>query len=185
VNRWKDWAAFWLLGLIWGSSFLWIRIAVQEIGPFMLVALRVLIGALGLAVVALVVRPACRARRELFGHGCSASSMALPVLIRGETRTPPRPRSSTARCRCSPSIAHPCCTTTACAAARAGLGGLHRVVILLSKDRARRDRACSGKRRYRPPLRRARCSPARGTTPPVANALAAGRRCLHVMAPQV
>ena len=58
MNRWKDWAAFWLLGLIWGSSFLWIRIAVQEIGPFMLVALRVLIGALGLALVAVVVRPA-------------------------------------------------------------------------------------------------------------------------------
>ena len=36
----KDWLAFVLLGLIWGSAFMWIKIAVDEISPFMLVALR-------------------------------------------------------------------------------------------------------------------------------------------------
>jgi drug/metabolite transporter (DMT)-like permease len=53
----KQWGAFWLLGLIWGSSFLWIRIAVQEIGPVTLVCLRLLFGVLGLAVVILWIRP--------------------------------------------------------------------------------------------------------------------------------
>jgi drug/metabolite transporter (DMT)-like permease len=53
----KQWGAFWLLGLIWGSSFLWIRIAVQEIGPVTLVSLRLLFGVLGLAIVILWKRP--------------------------------------------------------------------------------------------------------------------------------
>ena len=92
MNRWKDWAAFWLLGLIWGSSFLWIRIAVQEIGPFMLVALRVLIGALGLALVAAVARPALprTARTYVAMAVLGLINTALPfVLISwGETRIP-------------------------------------------------------------------------------------------------
>ena len=29
----KEWGAFVLLGLIWGSSFLWIKIAVESITP--------------------------------------------------------------------------------------------------------------------------------------------------------
>lgn len=40
----KHWLAYILLGLIWSTSFLWIKIAVQEIGPFTLVAFRVLFG---------------------------------------------------------------------------------------------------------------------------------------------
>lgn len=48
----KHWIAFISLGLIWGSSFLWIKIAVQEVGPITLVAYRVLFGLLfGLVVV--------------------------------------------------------------------------------------------------------------------------------------
>ncbi|MFH1184967.1 MAG: DMT family transporter [Chloroflexota bacterium] len=48
----KDWFIFILLGGIWSSSFLWIKIAVQEIGPITLVAWRVLFGLLfGVAVV--------------------------------------------------------------------------------------------------------------------------------------
>jgi drug/metabolite transporter (DMT)-like permease len=48
----KDWFIFILLGGIWSSSFLWIKIAVQEIGPITLVAFRVLFGLLfGIAVI--------------------------------------------------------------------------------------------------------------------------------------
>ena len=48
----KHWIAFIGLGLIWGSSFLWIKIAVQEMGPNTLVAYRVLFGLLfGIVVV--------------------------------------------------------------------------------------------------------------------------------------
>jgi len=48
----KHWIIFLLLGAIWSSSFMWIKIATQEIGPFMLVAFRVLFGLLfGLVVI--------------------------------------------------------------------------------------------------------------------------------------
>jgi drug/metabolite transporter (DMT)-like permease len=42
----KHWFVFILLGAIWSSSFLWIKIAVQEVGPITLVAFRVLFGLL-------------------------------------------------------------------------------------------------------------------------------------------
>ena len=53
----KDWIAFILLGLVWGSSFLWIKIGLEELGPFTLVAYRLGFGLLGLAVVVLAQRP--------------------------------------------------------------------------------------------------------------------------------
>lgn len=53
----KDWLAFIGLSLAWGSSFFWIKIAVQEIGPFLLVALRVLFGIIGLLVVFSINKP--------------------------------------------------------------------------------------------------------------------------------
>src|SRR5688572_4621399 len=49
----KHWVIFILLGLIWSSSFLWIKIGVQEIGPMSLVAFRMLFGALTAVAVAL------------------------------------------------------------------------------------------------------------------------------------
>jgi drug/metabolite transporter (DMT)-like permease len=54
--RVREWGAFILLGLIWGSSFLWIKIGVAEIGPFMLVTLRVLFGLAGLALITVIRR---------------------------------------------------------------------------------------------------------------------------------
>lgn len=62
----KDWLAFILLGTIWGSSFLWIKIAVQEIGPILLVALRLLFGILALLVVAAYSRPQWPRRRRVW-----------------------------------------------------------------------------------------------------------------------
>ena len=52
----KEWGAFGLLGLIWGSSFLWIKIGVESITPIMLVTLRVSFGLLALLVVMAVQR---------------------------------------------------------------------------------------------------------------------------------
>jgi drug/metabolite transporter (DMT)-like permease len=46
-----------LLGAIWSSSFLWIKIAVQEVGPITLVAFRVLFGLLFGLTVSLIQRP--------------------------------------------------------------------------------------------------------------------------------
>jgi drug/metabolite transporter (DMT)-like permease len=47
----KHWFIFLLLGAIWSSSFMWIKIAVQEVGPSTLVAFRVLFGLLFCIVV--------------------------------------------------------------------------------------------------------------------------------------
>ncbi len=52
----KHWFVFILLGLIWSSSFLWIKIAVHEIGPITLVAFRVLFGLLFSISVILIQR---------------------------------------------------------------------------------------------------------------------------------
>jgi drug/metabolite transporter (DMT)-like permease len=62
----KDWLAFLALGLAWGSSFLWIKIAVQEIGPFTLVGLRLLFGIIGLIAVAAYNRPRWPGTRRLW-----------------------------------------------------------------------------------------------------------------------
>ncbi len=56
--RAKEWGMFALLGLVWGSSFLWIKVGLQEVGPFTLVAYRLLFGALGMALVVAWKRPA-------------------------------------------------------------------------------------------------------------------------------
>jgi drug/metabolite transporter (DMT)-like permease len=52
----KHWLVFILLGSIWSSSFLWIKIAVTEVGPITLVAFRVLFGLLFGITVILVQR---------------------------------------------------------------------------------------------------------------------------------
>lgn len=62
----KDWLAFLALGLAWGSSFLWIKIAIQEIGPFTLVALRLLFGVVGLLAVVAYSRPRWPGARRLW-----------------------------------------------------------------------------------------------------------------------
>lgn len=44
--QWKQWGAFLFLGaLAWGTSFLWIKIALQELGPLTLVTYRMVFGA--------------------------------------------------------------------------------------------------------------------------------------------
>ena len=50
------WAKFWALGLIWGSSYLFIRIAVEAMHPFLVVFIRVGIAAVGLFLVSMVLR---------------------------------------------------------------------------------------------------------------------------------
>lgn len=52
----RVWGAFWLLGIFWGSSFLFIVIALRQLQPFTLVALRLGIGTLGLWAFLLLSR---------------------------------------------------------------------------------------------------------------------------------
>ena len=50
----KHWLVFLLLGAIWSSSFMWIKLALQEISPIALVAFRTLFGLLfGIVVIAI------------------------------------------------------------------------------------------------------------------------------------
>jgi drug/metabolite transporter (DMT)-like permease len=52
----KHWFAFILLGLLWSTSFLWIKIAIREVGPFTLVGIRVVLGALTGILVTVIMR---------------------------------------------------------------------------------------------------------------------------------
>ena len=71
----KHWFAFILLGVIWSSSFLWIKIAVQEVSPITLVAFRALFGLLFTVIVIFVQRiPLPRTFKEW-----------LPILLLGIT----------------------------------------------------------------------------------------------------
>ena len=51
----RDLVALVLLGAIWGSSFLFIRVAVPALGPFVLMELRVGLAAAALALFAVAV----------------------------------------------------------------------------------------------------------------------------------
>jgi drug/metabolite transporter (DMT)-like permease len=50
----NKWIGFWLLGLIWGSSFLLIRVGVEELSQFQLVFIRTGIAAIGLNIILLL-----------------------------------------------------------------------------------------------------------------------------------
>ena len=79
----KHWLVFILLGAIWSSSFMWIKIAVQEIGPITLVAFRVLFGLLfGVIVIYLQRIPWPQTLREwapLLALGIS--NIAIPFFL--------------------------------------------------------------------------------------------------------
>ena len=79
-----------LLGLIWGSSFLWIKIGVESITPIMLVTLRVSFGLLALLVVMFVQRqPFPRDRSTLLKYVfMGVFNLVVPFLLItwGETK---------------------------------------------------------------------------------------------------
>ena len=86
----KEWGAFALLGLIWGSSFLWIKIAVQEIGPFTLVAFRLLFGLIGLSIVMRLQKQSFpRSRKTLLAYlfmGVFQTALPFTLISWGETK---------------------------------------------------------------------------------------------------
>lgn len=64
MYRIRVWLAFALLSLIWGSSYLFIRIAVEQLSPLAVVALRLFFGALTITAIALAVRADLRPPRR-------------------------------------------------------------------------------------------------------------------------
>ncbi len=79
----RDWFLFLLLGSIWSSSFMWIKIAVQEVGPITLVAFRVLFGLLFGIVVISIQRTRLPRRLEDWGPPLilGISNVAIPFFL--------------------------------------------------------------------------------------------------------
>lgn len=67
ANR-MDWLIFLGLGFIWGSSYLFIKLAVDSFGTFTLVAFRLVVGALLLWAVVRIARQPIPRERRVYGH---------------------------------------------------------------------------------------------------------------------
>jgi drug/metabolite transporter (DMT)-like permease len=63
-----NWLLFIALGFMWGSSYLFIKLAVDDFGTFTLVALRLLVGAILLWAVVLVTRQELPREPRIYGH---------------------------------------------------------------------------------------------------------------------
>ena len=61
----KDWFLFCLLGLMWGTSFLWIKIAVADVSPLVLVGLRTLFASIGSGIIIFLNRESMPAWKDL------------------------------------------------------------------------------------------------------------------------
>ncbi len=79
-----QWLAFLYLGIIaWGTSFLWIKVALEEVGPFTLVAYRFLFGLATVFLILLITR------RKIKFHGIECwlpaflgiTSAAIPITL--------------------------------------------------------------------------------------------------------
>lgn len=81
-RRWLLPAAFLLLGTIWGSSFLWIKVAIEELSPAILVAERLTLGAVAMLILLLFTRPQ-RPTRGQVGHLAilGAVNAGLPIFL--------------------------------------------------------------------------------------------------------
>jgi drug/metabolite transporter (DMT)-like permease len=63
-----DWILFLGLGLFWGSSYLFIKIGIETLPPFSLIAGRLMIGAALLGLVLLVAREPLPREPRVYGH---------------------------------------------------------------------------------------------------------------------
>ena len=64
----SQWLIFLALGFMWGSSYLFIKLAVDDFGTFTLVALRLAIGAALLWIVARIAGQQMPRERRIYGH---------------------------------------------------------------------------------------------------------------------
>lgn len=78
-----EWILFVALGFMWGSSYLFIKIAVDSFGTFTLIALRLLIGAAFLWLVMRQSRTPLPRERRIYGHliVMACVNIALPFTL--------------------------------------------------------------------------------------------------------
>ncbi len=74
-----DWLIFLALGFMWGSSYLFIKLAVDDFGTFTLIAVRLLIGAAMLWVVVRASGTALPRQRRTYGHLIVMASINIVV----------------------------------------------------------------------------------------------------------
>jgi drug/metabolite transporter (DMT)-like permease len=63
----KQWAGFLALTVIWGASFLWIKVAVQEVGPLTVVTIRLVFALVVLAGFLIARRPGVPSGARMWG----------------------------------------------------------------------------------------------------------------------
>ena len=78
-----DWGIFLLLGFFWGSSYLFIKLAVDDFGTFTLVTLRLIVGAILLWFVIRIAGQRLPRDRRLYGHliVMSIINITIPFLL--------------------------------------------------------------------------------------------------------
>jgi len=78
-----DWLIFAALGFMWGSSYLFIKIAVDDFGTFTLVALRLAVGSALLWAVTRIAGQAIPRTRRIYGHlfVMAMINIAVPFLL--------------------------------------------------------------------------------------------------------
>ena len=68
MNDRTNWLIFLALGFMWGSSYLFIKLAVDDFGTFTLVALRLAVGAALLWIAVRLARQALPREPRIYGH---------------------------------------------------------------------------------------------------------------------
>ena len=74
-----DWLVFLGLGFMWGSSYLFIKLAVDDFGTFTLVALRLVVGAILLWAVVRVAGQKLPEGRRIYGHLLVMASINITI----------------------------------------------------------------------------------------------------------
>jgi drug/metabolite transporter (DMT)-like permease len=78
-----DWLIFFALGFMWGSSYLFIKIGVETLEPFTLIALRLGIGLALLSTVVFLARESLPREPRIYGHllVMAVINIALPFFL--------------------------------------------------------------------------------------------------------
>lgn len=82
-SGWADWGVFGALGFMWGSSYLFIKIGVETLAPWTLIAMRLGIGLAVLASVVALAREPLPRHPRIYGHlvVMSVVNIALPFYL--------------------------------------------------------------------------------------------------------
>jgi drug/metabolite transporter (DMT)-like permease len=83
MRRHAIWAWFLVLAFLWGSSYFWIKVGLGSLPPLTLIAGRLAVGALFLALVVALLREPLPRERRMYGHllVMSVVNIVLPFIL--------------------------------------------------------------------------------------------------------